>query len=309
MYQQTYNQTSAQNNIQLQEQDWGNLVLSELKRTAREYTTAALEASHPAIRQTFQSLAQRTMQDQAELYTVLSQLSGYGTVKAADQKEIQQELQKQYQKAEQLQAFVSHSSQSAYSGAGGLQPSMGTAYPSSQHYQQSSQTSAYQPYYSQNQSGPTGQAQSYGQNYSQSFGQSYNPSYTQSSTPGFNQSFSQAIQNNGHGFNQNTGAAAAYGQNQSSGYSTGQDYSSSLTARTSQSSIASAASQDYSANRYGSSNDTAFSKSAHGSLGSATGARGGNSFNWNAPEDSESSSTTLSSLANSSAESSGKNFL
>lgn len=326
MYQQTYNQPSAQNNIQLQEQDWGNLVLSELKRTAREYTTAALEASHPVIRQTFQSLAQRTMQDQAELYTVLSQLSGYGTVKAADQQEIQQELQKQFQKAEQLQAFVSQSAQSGYS-SGGLQPSMSTNYPSSQHYQQSAQTpAAYQPYYSQNQSVPTGQAQGYGQTYSQSFGQSgqsYNPSYTQSSAPGFNQSFSQAIQNNGLGFNQNTGANTAFGQGQSPGYTSastdysgakgsftsGQDYSSSLTARSSQSSIASAASQDYSANRYSSSNDAAFSKSAQGSMGSTTGARGGNSFNWSASEDNESSSTTLSSLANSSAESNGKNFL
>ncbi|MCR8632460.1 spore coat protein [Paenibacillus radicis (ex Xue et al. 2023)] len=318
MYQQTltnsYNQQSNQTqNTQLKEQDWGNLVLSELKRTAREYTTAALESSHPAIRQTFQTIAQHTMQDQAELFTVLSQLSGYGPIKAADQQEIQQELQQQIQKAEQLQSFVQQSLQSHFAGAGGFQQQqyVNTAFQSSQPYQQSTQAPSYQPY-TQSLPAQGSQGQSYGQSYSQGI----------SSTPGFNQNFNQAIHNSGLGFSQNTNTG--YSQNQSSGsqseandysgakssFTGGQDFSSSSTARIGQASISATANQDYNTNKYSSSADTSFSKNAQDTFSSSTGARGGNSFNWHGSDENENTLTSASSQnQNRSAESTGKSFI
>lgn len=117
MYQQTqYGQQqtiSTGMEAAMNEQDWGNAVLSELKRTASEYATAALEASNPAIRQTFASLSQRTIQDQAELYQTLKQLGGYGSVQMAQAQELQQELQSQKQKAGELQAIVQQCTQGA----------------------------------------------------------------------------------------------------------------------------------------------------------------------------------------------------
>ncbi|NOU95164.1 spore coat protein [Paenibacillus sp. LMG 31456] len=306
MYQQTstnqYNQQSN-SNTQLKEQDWGNLVLSELKRTAREYTTAALEAEHPAIRQTFQTIAQHTMQDQAELFAVLSQLSGYGSIKAADQQEIRQELQQQIQKAEQLQSFVQQAVQSNMAGTG-QQQYANTAYQTSQPYQQSIQSPSY-PQYSQG-----GQGQSYGNSYGQSIG----------STPGYSQNFNQAIQNTSLGFTQNSNTG--YSLNQSSGsqsevndysgtrgsFTGGQDFSSSSTARIGQASMSAAANQDYSTNKYSSSVDTSFSKNAQDNYSSSTAERGGNSFNWSGSDENDSTSASASSQ-NRSAESIGKSFI
>ncbi|TVY09375.1 spore coat protein [Paenibacillus cremeus] len=117
MYQSSYYQPQqsgqSQQHYHLQEQDAGNLVLNELKRVAREYTTAALEATHPAIRQTFATVTQHTLQDQAELFNVLSQMQGYGQIKMATQQEVQQELQQQLRKAEQLQNLVQQAVQGA----------------------------------------------------------------------------------------------------------------------------------------------------------------------------------------------------
>lgn len=131
MYQQNFsNLQSAQTqplHFHLNEQDVANLVLSELKRTAREYTTAALEATHPAVRQTFVSLTQKTLQDQAELYNVLSQSGGYGSISMASQQEVQQELQQQLRKTEQLHAVVQQAVQAAYAG--------GNLYAQSAHHQ------------------------------------------------------------------------------------------------------------------------------------------------------------------------------
>jgi len=203
MYPQSYtNQQLQYQDTQLKEQDWGNLVLSELKRTAREYTTAALEASHPAIRQSFQSLAQHTMQDQAELFDVLSQLNGYGSIKAADQQDIQQELQQHFQKAEQLQAFVQKSLQRAHMGAGMYQQASIPGYSNVQSYRPQAQASMQSGY------GTAGAGQAYGSQY-QSSGQA--PSYN---APG---------QTQGYGIT--GGSSQSYGSFAGSSSMSGQDYS------------------------------------------------------------------------------------
>lgn len=120
--QQTYGPIRQQSGeiVHMKEQDWGNLVLSELKRAAREYTTAALEATHPAVRQTFAGLAQKTMSDQAELYDLLAQMNGYGSVRAAQAHEVDQELRHMQQKTEELRlmaqrlAEAGHAASAAY---------------------------------------------------------------------------------------------------------------------------------------------------------------------------------------------------
>jgi spore coat protein CotF len=90
----------------LQEQDVAHLILSELKRMAREYTTAVLEANNMQTRQTFQFLLQKTIHDQGILYEVMQQTVGYGEIPTASQQDIQKELQKQSQSASQLYGFV-----------------------------------------------------------------------------------------------------------------------------------------------------------------------------------------------------------
>jgi spore coat protein CotF len=90
----------------LQEQDLAHLILSELKRVAREYTTAVLEANNMQTRQTFQFLLQKTLHDQGILYEVIQQTVGYGDIPTAPQQDIQKELQKQSQSASQLYGFV-----------------------------------------------------------------------------------------------------------------------------------------------------------------------------------------------------------
>lgn len=100
------NQQSAGQQVYLQEQDLANFILSELKRIAREYATAAMEAANPQIRQTFQSLLQKTLQDQADVFQEIQKLSGYGEILQAQQQDLQQELQKQSQTAAKLQSFV-----------------------------------------------------------------------------------------------------------------------------------------------------------------------------------------------------------
>ncbi|MCY9660559.1 spore coat protein [Paenibacillus chondroitinus] len=108
MYQQNayqQQQQQQQHQVLLQEQDLANLVLSELKRSAGEYTTAVTEAVNPQIKQTFQTLLTKTLQCHATLFQEIQKL-GYYEVQPAEQQRIQQELQKQGQTAAQLQSFV-----------------------------------------------------------------------------------------------------------------------------------------------------------------------------------------------------------
>ncbi|MBP1965858.1 spore coat protein [Paenibacillus aceris] len=117
MYQQNPYQQQQQQQVHLQEQDLANLVLSELKRSAGEYTTAVTEAVNPQIKQTFQTLLSKTLQCHATLFQEIQKL-GYYEVQPADQQQLQQELQKQSQTAAQLQSFVqqnlSHSPTMSY---------------------------------------------------------------------------------------------------------------------------------------------------------------------------------------------------
>lgn len=198
MYQQNpyQQQQQQQQQVRLQEQDLANLVLSELKRSAGEYTTAVTEAVNPQIKQTFQTLLSKTLQCHATLFQEIQKL-GYYEVQPADQQEIQQELQKQSQTAAQLQSFVQQNLSHA--------PSM------SYQQQEPMATSQQQQQYSQNQ-------------HQQTQNQQHNPiaslhQHQAPIQPMINTSqYPNAVHNNqgqgygqtSNGYSQNYGATSAY---------------------------------------------------------------------------------------------------
>lgn len=187
MYQQqnAMNRQQFGQQSQLQDQDHANFVLAELKRVAREYTTATLEASTPVVHQTFHSLLQKTLQDQSHIYGMISQASSYGEVKTASQQEVQQELQKQVQKTEQLQMLVKSGLQTAnqqqgansqsYQQQGAQQQNSFSQTNAPPSFGGSSVTSTYIPSYNQG-------GQGYGSASGQSYGQtaSHQPQFTAS---------------------------------------------------------------------------------------------------------------------------------
>ncbi|MFS0781096.1 spore coat protein [Bacillus sp. 1P06AnD] len=63
----------------LSEEDLLYSILSDLKRTCREYTTAATESNCPSVRQQFQSLLQSSLTLQGNLYQFMSQNGMYNT--------------------------------------------------------------------------------------------------------------------------------------------------------------------------------------------------------------------------------------
>ncbi|GAA4874632.1 hypothetical protein GCM10023310_62870 [Paenibacillus vulneris] len=308
MYQQqNYMNQPTHQHTPLQEQDWGNLVLSELKRTAREYTTAALEATHPAIRQTFQSLSQRTMQEQAELYQVLSQLNGYGSVQLANQQEIHQEIQQQVQKVEQLQSIVQRSIQSANMNAG-IMYQQQPMYNANPQFQQQPSFSGYEAGgYAGMGSGayqqPSSQTQGYGQG---GFGSAYGSSVGSS------------IHSQGAGFGSTAGSGmTGMSQNQNPiSQSIANEYTGSAYKTTSAGTATGTSTQSLggsSTAKYGSGNESYSAVTASDSRGGnsynwtddnagaasssaahTTSNRGGNSFDWHDSDDQSSASSSLS---------------
>jgi spore coat protein CotF len=103
---QTMQGFQGQQQMKLQEQDLANILLCELKRVAREYATATLEASNPQIRQMFHYLLNQTLQDQAQLFQDIQQMNQYGDIPTAQRQDVQKELQKHSQTTSNLQSMV-----------------------------------------------------------------------------------------------------------------------------------------------------------------------------------------------------------
>ena len=114
MTQQGFNQQHQ--HVPLQDADLSNTVLNELKRVAREYATACLEASNPDIRQLFEQLLHQTMRDQEHLYQTINQLNMYGQPSSADQNELLKEVQNHQQQLGNLQGFMQQWQQGANRG-------------------------------------------------------------------------------------------------------------------------------------------------------------------------------------------------
>lgn len=81
------------------DEDLLNTILCDLKRTVREYATAATESACPAVRRTFNDMTMSTLQIQGDLYTHMSQLNMY----PAPGKALRQDVDKQLQSLQQMQ--------------------------------------------------------------------------------------------------------------------------------------------------------------------------------------------------------------
>lgn len=91
---------NAQNSAAfMPDEDLMNTILCDLKRTVREYATAATESACPAVRRVFNDLTMDTLRLQGELYTKMSQLNMY----PAPAKALRQDVDKQLQTAQQMQ--------------------------------------------------------------------------------------------------------------------------------------------------------------------------------------------------------------
>ncbi|WP_150275191.1 spore coat protein [Paenibacillus tepidiphilus] len=96
------------------DEDLLNTVLADLKRTVREYSTAATESNCPVVRQTFNELTMDTLRLQGDLYTQMSQLNMY----TAPGKALRQDIDKQLQTAQQTQTKCQQFVQQKTGGAG-----------------------------------------------------------------------------------------------------------------------------------------------------------------------------------------------
>lgn len=81
------------------DEDLLNTILCDLKRTAREYATAATESSCPTVRQVFNDMTMNTLHLQGDLFTQMTQLNMY----PAPGKALRQDVDKQLQSAQQMQ--------------------------------------------------------------------------------------------------------------------------------------------------------------------------------------------------------------
>ncbi|MDT3425047.1 spore coat protein CotF [Paenibacillus forsythiae] len=93
-------------NAFMQDEDLLNIILADLKRTVREYTTAATESACPSVRRTFNDLTGDTLRLQGELFTQMSQLNMYKTPSKALRQELDKQIQNAHQTQQKSQQFI-----------------------------------------------------------------------------------------------------------------------------------------------------------------------------------------------------------
>ncbi|MEK3713749.1 spore coat protein [Paenibacillus sp. FSL H8-0122] len=81
-------------------------ILADLKRTVREYTTAATESNCPAVRRVFNDLTMDTLRIQGELYMKMSQMNMYTVPGKALRQDVDKQIQSAQQTQQKLQQFV-----------------------------------------------------------------------------------------------------------------------------------------------------------------------------------------------------------
>ncbi|UPK45676.1 MULTISPECIES: spore coat protein [Paenibacillus] len=99
-----YSQSS--NGSFMQEQDLLKSILADLRRTAREYTTATTEASCPITRRMFTDLTNDTLRLQGELFNVLQQSNMYSVGSKALRQDVDKQIQSAHQTQQKCQQFV-----------------------------------------------------------------------------------------------------------------------------------------------------------------------------------------------------------
>ncbi|WP_054939666.1 spore coat protein [Paenibacillus ihuae] len=105
----------AQNGAQfMADEDLLTMILDDLKRTVREYTTAATESNCQTVRRVFNDLTMDTLRIQGDLYNQMSQMGFY----QAPDKALRQAVDKQIQSAQQTQHKCQQFVQQKTGGAG-----------------------------------------------------------------------------------------------------------------------------------------------------------------------------------------------
>ncbi|WP_068780155.1 MULTISPECIES: spore coat protein [unclassified Paenibacillus] len=98
-------QNQSQGQQMLNESDYLNVILSDLKRTVREYTTATTESACPVVRRMFTDLTNSTLRLQGELFQVMEQNQMYTAPSPAPRQMIDKEIQtaqQDHQQAHQM---------------------------------------------------------------------------------------------------------------------------------------------------------------------------------------------------------------
>lgn len=90
----------------LQEKDIVYSYLADLKRSAREYTTAVTEANCPEVRQMFEQLLQNTLSVQSQTYQLMSKQGWYNTSSSAANMEINKQIQTYQQTQTQTNQLI-----------------------------------------------------------------------------------------------------------------------------------------------------------------------------------------------------------
>lgn len=95
------------------DEDLAYTVLCDLKRTTREYATAAMESVCPAVRQQFTQLLNMTLQMQGELYTAMQSNNMYNASSPTLRQDIDKNLKSYQDTQTKTQQFVQQVKQNA----------------------------------------------------------------------------------------------------------------------------------------------------------------------------------------------------
>ncbi|MNI45060.1 Coat F domain protein [compost metagenome] len=102
-------------NESLNQDDFLKVILADLRRTVREYTTATTESSCSSVRQMFTDLTNSTLRAQGDLYNLMSQNQIYAAPEKATRQEVDKKLQEAKQAHQQILDYVQqHASASNY---------------------------------------------------------------------------------------------------------------------------------------------------------------------------------------------------
>lgn len=96
------------------DEDCLNTVLCDLKRTVREYATAATESSCPSVRRTFNDLTMETLRLQGDLYMKMQQMNMYEAPGKALRQDVDKQIQNAHQTQQKSQQFVSQKTGQGY---------------------------------------------------------------------------------------------------------------------------------------------------------------------------------------------------
>ncbi len=99
---------NTQNNSTfMPEKDLLYTIVADLKRTSREYLTAATESNCSSVRQMFTNLTNDTLRLQGEVFTLMQQQTQYSLPSKAPRSELDKQVQASQKTQQESRQFVS----------------------------------------------------------------------------------------------------------------------------------------------------------------------------------------------------------